>query len=132
MVDPLLLGGEMRIKHKSGLGLVLLVLMLLAAWPSQAQSGKASEGLKIFADKCVRCHGDNGSGNTVVGKALGAADLRSADVQKKSDAIFYAQIDKGKGNMPPFGSSLDKAQINDLIAYVRDLGKKQPSGKKTH
>jgi mono/diheme cytochrome c family protein len=94
-----------------------------------AQKGNAAEGAKIFADKCEKCHDKDGSGGTVFGKALKAADLRSADVQKKTDADFYTQIDKGKGNMPPFGGSLDKAQIEDLIAYVRQLGNK---GAKKH
>jgi mono/diheme cytochrome c family protein len=105
-------------------------LLLTLALPDTAQAGNAQEGQKVFQEKCVRCHNDDGSGTTVVGKALGAADLRSADVQKKTDADFYTQIDKGKGNMPPFGSDLTKPQIDELIAYVRQLAKKQVAAKK--
>jgi mono/diheme cytochrome c family protein len=116
--------------HKVGLSALLGVLTVGAA-SAPAQTGKAQQGQKIFADKCVRCHSEDGSGSAPIGKALGAADLRSADVQKKSDADFYAQIDKGKGNMPPFGTSLAKDQIDDLVAYVRQMGKKQAE-KKPH
>jgi len=116
---------------KYRVGLALSVAFLFAAGlPATSYAGAAQEGQKIFEEKCVRCHGEDGSGNTVIGKALGAADLRSADVQKKTDADFYTQIDKGKGNMPPFGSGLEKTQINELIAYVRAFGKKQVTGKK--
>ena len=97
---------------------------------AKAQSGSAVNGQKIFLEKCEKCHGKDGSGNTSSGKALKAADLRSDDVQKKGDADFYAQIDKGKKNMPPFGAGLNKTQINDVIAYVRELGKKQSEAKK--
>jgi cytochrome c6 len=114
-------------KYAAGALLLTCVLFVIAT-PALAQKGNAAEGAKIFADKCEKCHDKDGSGGTVFGKALKAADLRSADVQKKTDADFYAQIDKGKGNMPPFGGSLDKSQIEDLIAYVRQFGNK--TGKK--
>jgi len=108
----------------------LAVFLLTVGLPTTSQAGTDQEGQKIFHDKCVRCHAEDGSGNAVIGKALGAADLRSDAVQKKSDADFYTQIEKGKGNMPPFGPSLDKAQINALVAYVRAFGKNQAASKK--
>jgi mono/diheme cytochrome c family protein len=120
---------NVRKNHKIA-QLFLVALVFVIAKPAMAQTGNATNGQTIFEDKCVRCHNKDGSGDTVVGKALKAMDLRSADVQKKSDADFYIQIDKGKGNMPPFGGGLDKAQINDLVAYVRQFGKKQTAGKK--
>jgi cytochrome c6 len=115
--------------HEIGV-LLLLAFSFAIANPAQAQTGSAAAGQKVFQEKCERCHGKDGSGNTSFGKALRAADLRSADVQKKTDADFYLQIDKGKKNMPPFGATLDKTQINDVIAYVREFGKKQPEAKK--
>jgi mono/diheme cytochrome c family protein len=33
--------------------------------------------------------------------------------------------------MPPFGTGLSKDQIDDLVAYVRQIGKKQ-ADKKSH
>lgn len=103
------------------LGFFLASLCLVAS--VAAQSGNSDEGKKIFSTKCVTCHGQDGSGNTSVGKSLKAADLRSPDVQKKADADFYAQVENGKGKMPPFGKALNKTQINDVVAYVRQLGK---------
>jgi mono/diheme cytochrome c family protein len=114
--------------HKVG-GILFLAFAYAIANPAKAQTGNAANGQKIFLEKCKKCHAEDGSGNTNFGKALRAADLRSAEVQKKTDADFYLQIDKGKKNMPPFGASLDKTQINDVIAYVREIGKKQPEAK---
>jgi mono/diheme cytochrome c family protein len=109
--------------HKVGV-IQLLVFLFAIASPSKAQTGSTGNGQKIFQEKCAKCHGKDGSGGTSYGKAVGAADLRSADVQKKSDADFYNQIQYGKKSMPPFGAILDKTQISDVIAYVRQLGKK--------
>lgn len=120
---------EMMRQYGVGSSLVIVLLLVLGL-PATSQAGTDQEAQKIFQDKCVRCHAEDGSGNAVIGKALGAADLRSDAVQKKSDADFYTQIEKGKGNMPPFGPSLDKAQINALVAYVRAFGKTQAASKK--
>jgi mono/diheme cytochrome c family protein len=40
------------------------------------------------------------------------------------------QIEQGKGNMPPFGGTLNKAQIDSLIPIVRGFGKKSAGAKK--
>jgi mono/diheme cytochrome c family protein len=106
---------------------ILVGLMIGVTSPALPQAGNAAEGKKIFSAKCATCHGPDGSGNTSVGKSLKAADLRSADVQKKTDADFYTQVDRGKGKMPPFGRVLNKTQIDDVVAYVREIGK---AGKK--
>ena len=45
--------------------------------------------------------------------------MRTAFIQTS-----YAQIEPGKGTMPPFESTLNQTQINQVIAYIRELGKK--------
>jgi cytochrome c6 len=110
----------------------LVALMLAVGFPVSLSAADAQEGQKLFQAKCVQCHGEDGSGHTVTGKTLGAFDLRSDAVQKKTDAEFYQQISHGKGNMPAFGKALSDAQINDLIAYVREFAKKQKPKKKSH
>lgn len=109
---------------------ISLLLAVVIVLPGVLSAGQAVEGQKLFDAKCVRCHAKDGSGKTAIGSALGAADLRSAVVQKLTDAQIYAQIENGKGNMPPFGSGLNKQQINELITYVRSLSKKQAARKK--
>lgn len=36
----------------------------------------------------------------------------------------YAQIDPGKGTTPPLESTLNQTPINQVIAYIRELGNK--------
>jgi len=114
---------------KISLGL-LLVLTIPSAKSVAAQKADAASGQKIFVKNCQKCHDQDGSGSTIFGKSLGAADLRSAPIQKKRDGELYTLIEKGNKNMPPFDATLSNTEINDVIAYLRELAKKQPDGKK--
>jgi cytochrome c6 len=105
-----------------------LLPLLLFALPQFA--GAQSDGQKVFGQQCAKCHGADGTGNTVVGKAVGAKDLGSAEAAKLTDAEIRTQIEKGKANMPPFGGTLNKTQIDSLIPIVRAFGKKMASGTK--
>jgi cytochrome c oxidase cbb3-type subunit 3 len=117
-------------KYKVG-ALALLPLFLFAIPHSAAaQAGKPEEGQKLFEQYCVKCHGPDGSANTSIGKAVGAKDLHGPEAQKLTDAEIRTQIEQGKGNMPPFGSTLDKTKVNDLVAYIHELSKKRPGAKK--
>ena len=104
------------------------VIVLLIVFPGAAFGGKAppdSEAKNTFKLQCTSCHGQDGAGDTPVGKSLNAADLRSKDVQKQSDAELAQVIADGKKNMPSFSSSLTPEQIRGLVAYIRILAKNQ-------
>jgi mono/diheme cytochrome c family protein len=116
-----------RITRKHRVGAIALLPLFLLAFPHFAAA--QADGQKLFEANCAKCHGPDGTGNTVVGKAVGAKDLNSPEAKKLTDAEIYMQIDQGKGNMPPFGGTLNKAQIDSLIPIVREFGKK-PAGVK--
>jgi mono/diheme cytochrome c family protein len=117
-----------RISRKHRVGVLALLPLLLFALPHSAAA--QSDGQKLFDTNCAKCHGPDGSGNTVVGKAVGAKDLGSAEAKKMTDAEIHTQIEQGKGNMPPFGGTLNKAQIDSLIPIIRAFGKKTAGTKK--
>ena len=120
-----------RIMRKYKIGAMAIVPLFMFAFAhTAAAQGKAEEGQKIFDANCAKCHGPDGSGDTPIGKAVGAKDLRAPEALKLTDAQIFTQIDQGKNNMPPFGGTLDKAKIEDLVAYVRVLGKKKAPAKK--
>src|SRR6266446_7677102 len=77
-----------------------------------------------YKTNCISCHGADGRGSAV-GKSLHAADFHSSQVQQQSDAQLADVIEKGRGNMPAFGSRLDKDQVAELVKYVRSLGKRK-------
>jgi mono/diheme cytochrome c family protein len=102
----------------AGISLALLALAL----PSSL--GAQTEVAKVYKTNCVLCHAADGSGNSPSGKALGAKDLASSEVQKKSDAELTEVITKGKGKMPSFGAKLKPDDIKQLVAYIRSMAKK--------
>jgi mono/diheme cytochrome c family protein len=101
------------------LAILILTLVCRPCWIA-AQSDAAG----LFKAKCAMCHAENGSGNSPSGKALKAKDLRSAETQAKSDTELSDVIAKGRNKMPGFGQKLRPDQIQQLTAYVRQLGKK--------
>ncbi len=109
---------------------ILAVAVLATPHSVSAQNSKSDDGQKIYEQNCAKCHAPDGSGNTTIGKAVGAKDLRAPEALKLTDAQIATQIEQGKGNMPPF-SGLTKAQIDAVIPYLRSLSKKQVASKKT-
>jgi cytochrome c6 len=83
------------------------------------------DGAALYKAKCATCHAADGSGQTTMGKNLKLRDLRSAEVQKQTDKELYAWTADGKGKMPAYKSKLNEAEINSLVAYMRELAKKK-------
>jgi mono/diheme cytochrome c family protein len=117
-----------RITGKHRVGAIALLPLFLFAFSHSAAA--QSDGQKLFDQNCAKCHGPDGSGSTVVGKAVGAKDLGSPEAKKLTDVDIHTQIEQGKGNMPPFGGTLNKAQIDSLIPIIREFGKKKAGAKK--
>jgi cytochrome c6 len=78
----------------------------------------------LYKSKCAACHGADGTGNTAVGKSMKIRDFHSTDVQKQTDAQLTEIITTGKGAMPSYKGKLTDDQIKQLVAHIRDLGKK--------
>jgi cytochrome c6 len=87
---------------------------------------RADDSATLFKGKCAACHGDDGSGSSTMGKALGAKDLRSAEVQKQTDAQLTDIVTNGTdgGKMPAYKGKLTDDQIKGLIGYIRSLAAK--------
>lgn len=87
---------------------------------------RADDSANLYKTKCAVCHAPDGSGDSVMGKKLGAKDLRSDEVQKKSDAELNDLITNGLGKtMPAYKDKLTADQIKGLVAYIRELAKKK-------
>jgi cytochrome c6 len=98
------------------------ILAALTTLPGSARA--QDDAAKTFKANCVLCHSADGSGNSPTGKTLKAKDLRSDEVQKKSDAELTETITKGKGKMPAFGSKFSPDMIKSLVGYIRAMAKK--------
>jgi cytochrome c6 len=101
---------------------VSLIWILTLVLPATSRAQGDAE--KVYKTNCVLCHGADGSGSTPSGKALGAKNLASDEVQKKTDAELTDILTKGKGKMPAFGKKLKPDDLTQLITYVRKMAKK--------
>lgn len=79
----------------------------------------------LFAEKCARCHGLDGTSKTVVGGMLGAPDFTDARWWKNDvdDKRLLKSITEGKDEMPAFGKKFTRQEIISLVAYVRRFNK---------
>jgi cytochrome c oxidase cbb3-type subunit 3 len=102
----------------------LLLLFLAAGSINLAAQAtpKPSRGAILFAANCSSCHGSDATGDTSFGRALGAANLRSPDIQNLSDAALKRVIAGGTGNMPSFGGRLSDSELTQLVTYLREIG----------
>jgi len=102
-----------------------LLLFVAAGLFLLAAAARAQEtGASLYKGKCAMCHAADGSASTPIGKSLQIRDLRLPEVQKQTDAELAQIIAQGKGKMPGFQAQLNKGQIEKLLAYIRELGKK--------
>jgi cytochrome c6 len=107
--------------RSTGIALAAVIALELLCFASRATAVPPADiaaGEQTYKSQCAVCHAADGAGSTT-GKALKVPDLRSEAVQKMTTAQMETQISDGKNNMPPFKSTLSKAQIESVVAYVR-------------
>jgi mono/diheme cytochrome c family protein len=75
----------------------------------------------LFKQKCSKCHGADGSGDTSMGRIFNAPDFTDGGWAAKhsNTSELVSAIARGKKNMPAFGKKLSRAQIASLAAYVQ-------------
>lgn len=102
-------------------------LVLLFAGAALASFG--ADAAANWGEHCAKCHGDDGKGQTKMGKKLAIADLTDPKVQEKftdADALKAMKEglkDKdGKVAMKPI-EGVSEADMKVLIGYVRGLKK---------
>jgi mono/diheme cytochrome c family protein len=85
------------------------------------------EGLEHFADHCAVCHGNNGSGDTDIGRALypRAPDMRTEATQNLSDGELFSIIENGirLSGMPAWGTGTPESERASwaLVHFIRRL-----------
>jgi cytochrome c6 len=111
-------------KENTLLALLTAIVIVLVAVAGSTPLA-AQDGPTLYKTKCAMCHGADGKGETPMGKKLNVRDLGSPEVQKQSDAELTTIISKGKNKMPPFEAKLTAEQIGQVLAHIRELGKKK-------
>ena len=86
-----------------------------------------------FADHCASCHGNDGSGQTPVGRRLypRAPDMRSGETQRLTDGELFSIIRNGirLTGMPAWGNGTPPEDVGtwELVHFIRHLPKLTPA-----
>jgi mono/diheme cytochrome c family protein len=109
------------------------IIVLFSIFALKGASGTATENnaqqasgdaRTIFEAKCAKCHGKDGRAKTVRGKFNHARNLTDAAWQNDvTDERLFNSISNGRNQMPDFKKKFSEAQINSLVAYVRQFRK---------
>ena len=97
--------------------------------PVPATPDVVMEGMEHFADHCAVCHGNDGSGDTEMGRGLypRAPDMRLAATQDLSDAELFYIIENGVRltGMPGWSNGTKDGEISSwhLVHFIRHLPK---------
>lgn len=100
--------------------------------PVAASGDVLAEGLAHYADHCASCHGNDGSGNTEMGRGLfpGVPDMRLPPTQELSDGELFYIIENGVRftGMPAWstGTADGEASTWHLVQFIRHLPKLTP------
>jgi cytochrome c6 len=119
----------MKLLLKSTLVVAGIFLTLNFLTPNQAARTGAAAVIpatapsadSLYKQKCAKCHGADGSGDTSLGRISNAPDFTDSGWWAKhpNTAERVNTITRGKKSMPAFGKKLTKAQIASLAAYVQ-------------
>jgi mono/diheme cytochrome c family protein len=92
----------------------------------------AGQGACHFADHCASCHGNDGRGQTTLGRNMypKAPDMTLPETQRLSDGELFAIIENGVRltGMPAWGSPgpEDDNETWELVHFIRHLPKITP------
>jgi mono/diheme cytochrome c family protein len=97
--------------------------------PVPVSDAVIKEGMEHFADHCAVCHGNDGSGDTEMGRGLypRAPDMRLAATQDLSDGELFYIIENGVRltGMPAWSTGTKEGETSSwhLVHFLRHLPK---------
>jgi mono/diheme cytochrome c family protein len=93
--------------------------------PIPATAENLREARMHFADHCAICHGNDGGGDTMIGRGLypKPPDLRAPETQKLSDGELFWVIENGVRftGMPAFSNPGMQDESWKLVDFIRHL-----------
>jgi len=104
--------------------MILTTFTLAGLAPAVGWAADAKAGQAVYDRSCRSCHGADGAPNPAIAKAMNVQmrDLKSPEVQARSDSDLKKVVTDGQGKMRPI-PSVSGAALDNVIAYVRSLKK---------
>jgi mono/diheme cytochrome c family protein len=118
--------GSVEVAVARGLrGLLIPAAAKSARNPLVLEPRHVAAGLVHFADHCASCHGNDGSGETALGRGLypRAPDMRSTATQGLTDGELFYIIENGVRltGMPAWGTPGKPEETWKLVHFIRHL-----------
>ena len=95
----------------------MIMACLLAVTACGGPPPADASGAEIYQQLCSNCHGDDLNGG--IGLPIGAGSNAAA----QDDEFLVLTIERGRGRMPSFDSTLTDDQILRVVEFVRDQQK---------
>lgn len=89
-------------------------------------SGYAVDSKAVWDKQCKKCHAEDGSGKTTLGKKLKIKDYTdAASLKEFSDEDLFKMTKDGvpKTKMAGYGKKLSDEEIQALVGYMRAMAK---------
>jgi mono/diheme cytochrome c family protein len=96
---------------------MLASCVAIAGLGSGCHKPSASRGEVLFAKHCARCHIRNEGQASPAPMLSGYFYRRPMPRERDAEKV----IREGRRAMPPFGARLARAEVDDLIAYLKTL-----------
>ena len=86
-------------------------------------------GTSLYQQNCVSCHGANAEGNGINARKLNPrpANLKAMS-QSHADGEFAYKIRVGRGAMPGWETTLNEAEIWNLVNFIQTLNRQPADG----
>ena len=125
----------MKKEFKTGKWLIsgaLLAALGFYTAPAFANGGEGpAEPAANWDTHCKKCHGDDGSGKTAMGKRFKLRDYTDPEVQATFTDEEIIKVtaegieEDGKSKMKPYNDKLSAEEIGALVGYIRAMAKKE-------
>lgn len=91
--------------------------------PPTAPADVLADARKIYADKCVKCHKEDGTGGkvTIEDKTINADNFTTDKMAAMADEKYIDYIKNGVPDegMPAFKNQLSDEQIKSVVKFIR-------------
>lgn len=91
--------------------------------PAATPVDELASAKKIYSEKCIRCHKEDGTGGVtdIEGVKIKAPDLTQDKFKKEPDSEFIEAIEKGypDDGMPAFKGKISDEDIKNLVKLIR-------------
>jgi mono/diheme cytochrome c family protein len=86
-----------------------------------APTDEFASSKKIYSEKCVKCHKEDGLGGSVDldGSTIKVTSYKSDKSMNHTDAKLIDYLVNGDDDMPAYGKKLSETEIKDLVKMIR-------------